>query len=446
MRAAIARLALAGLFGCAAARPAPPPDDVTITLEHPAHDGAAVVTAIRFSAEEFGREAHRAPAQLDVWLERLEQLVDLDPSPSRVVLRVPGGRPGDRLRVLVDTAGAGLDGLFGAPGVGELIVELPDHGSVSGTIAFPLRRQREPCAGPRLVKLEFLAPEVAALGDPGRHLACVQLPASYEASPERRYPVVFVFPGFSGLAAENDGFSARGLVDALGAELGVEVLLVGVETRVDVGTRYLVPAGPGGDWPGYVTGRLTAELDRRFRTLPRRAAYGHSTGGWNALALAFAAPGFLEAAGASSPDPLDLDVWLFDGGVVRRRWQWWQRAEERLGGRGQFHSWAASWSPDGRLLFDERGSLRPDVHAAWVRESLAARLPSAPRQLSGRLFVTAGSNDMFALYEPSQRFVERARARGLDVTWHPTALDHFGATEARFTPLVRFLLERLRSP
>ncbi|MCU0701485.1 MAG: esterase family protein, partial [Myxococcaceae bacterium] len=270
-------------------------------------------------------------------------------------------------------------------------------------------------------------------------------PRHYDDDPSRRFPVVLVFPGFSGLAAQNDGFGARGLFDSLGDATGVEVILVGVETRVAEGTRYLVPDGTGGDWIGYVTKRVLPWLDERFRTQPLRAAYGHSTGGWNALSLALAAPDVVEVAAASSPDPLDLDVWFLDGAAPRPRWWWWQRAEERLGGRGQFHSWATSWSAQGALPFDAGGALRPAVYGAWVRQSLATRVSTASLRLSGRLFLTAGTNDMFDLYAPTERFVELARARGLDVTWHPTALDHFGATEARFTPLVRFLLEKLKT-
>jgi pimeloyl-ACP methyl ester carboxylesterase len=437
-------LLLAGT-ACRATQAPPTSDFVTVTLNHPAGHGAAVITTLRFSAAEIASNTHREPAGLYTWLERVERQTDLDPGEERIALRVPAGQAGDVLRVLVDTGGAGLDGLFGAPGVADVLIELPPSGEVTRSITFRAPVQREACAGPRLVRFELDAPEVVHGTDPGRHVACVQLPASYEAAPTRRYPVVLVFPGFSGRAAENDGFSARQLFDSLGAEAGVEVLLVGVETRTFEGTRYLSTGALGGDWLAYVTKRLVPELDRRFRTQARRAAFGHSTGGWNALSLALAHPEFLEASAASSPDPLDLDVWL-QHKRARQRWASWQRAEERLQGRGQFHSWATSWSPDGRLLFDEGGEVRPDVLAAWKRQSPAARLASASPRLSGRLFLTAGTKDMFGLYEPTFRFVEGARAGGLAVTWVPTELDHFGATEARFTPLVRFLLEQLRGP
>lgn len=434
----------AALSSCAAPFAAPSPDFVEFVLHVPPGQGQ-VVTTIRFTAAEIASNVHREPSHLYTWLERLERQVDLDPAPETILLRSPRGQPGDTVRVLVDTTGAGLDGLFGAPGVAETLVELPPGpGRIERRLSFPAPSGRKPCDGPRLVSLEVTAPELAAGTDSGLHRVCIQLPTSYDTSPERRYPVVFVFPGFSGHASQNDGFGARAIVDRLGVETGVEVLLVGVETRVAEGTRYLSGARRGGDWVGYVTKRLTAELDQRFRTMPRRAAFGHSTGGWNALSLAIEAPDFLDAVGASSPDPLDLDVWLFEGDTVRPRWTWWQRAEERLGGRGQFRSWATSWSPQGRMLFDERGALRPDVYEAWKTESPMRRPGPATRRLSGRVFLTAGTKDMFDLYAPTLRFVEDLRAQGSEVAWKPTELDHFGATEERFTPLIRFLLERLR--
>ncbi len=97
-----------------------------------------------------------------------------------------------------------------------------------------------------------------------------------------------------------------------------------------------------------------------------------------------------------------------------------------------------SWSQR-RPLFRESGEIDRDVLDAWKGESPLTLLTAQKIPM----FVTAGRNDMFDLFVPAERFVEAARAKQLDITWVPTELDHFGETEARFTPLVKFILERL---
>ena len=291
-------------------------------------------------------------------------------------------------------------------------------------------------------------------GDDGAHTLCVYLPAHYGDEPERRYPVAFALPGFSGFAVWNDGFGARGLFDSIGAAVGVEAIVVGVETRTAEGTSYLASSARFGDWDSYFIKRVVPEIDRRYRTTQRRGVYGHSTGGWNAVSIALRHPEVFAAVAASSPDPLDLDLWLFDeSGALAPRWRAWALAERALAGRGQFTSWAASWSPrqDGAdELVDKDGAVRPAVLERWRAASPAAfiRTPTglaAARRLSGHIFLTAGTADMFDLFRPTERFQQLLGAQGVDARWARTEFDHFGSSE-RFSPLVRFLLEQLAMP
>jgi S-formylglutathione hydrolase FrmB len=266
--------------------------------------------------------------------------------------------------------------------------------------------------------------------------------------------VLLAFPGFSGWHAGGDAWVAREIFARAAEAHGMELIIVGIGTRTAEGTSYLQRSERFGDWDGYVSERLIAELDTRFRTNGRRAAAGHSTGGWNALAFALHHPDLVDAVGASSPDPPDLDAWLLDdAGRVRPEWMGWMRAEAALGGRGQFVSWAAAWSPDD----SERGfawpvelasgALRPEVYARWQEASLASfvRTPAgrrAARKLSGAIAITAGQSDEFALFEPSERFVATLGQAEVDVRWTPTELGHFGHEE-RFEPLAQLIAERL---
>lgn len=395
------------LAGCASTRS-------TVVLQFPtALPEGAVISTVRFTAAEIDAGVHQQPAQLYTWLERVDRVRDEDAQPETVTFPVDGTAS---VQVFVDTEGKGLDALFGA----STLVLVPAGARVVQAVQLPpVKAPKEPCSGERLQKLVV----------DGRAL-CAYLPVAYASEPERRFPVVFAFPGFSGNAVHNDGFGARALFDRFPA---TPVIVVGVETRIPEGTGYL-----SGAWDAFVVDRVLPEVDRQLRTDGRRLAFGHSTGGWNALAVGLRHPDCFVAVAASSPDPLDLDVWLRGAdGKVEPRWFHWQRAEQRLGGRGQFTSWALAWS-GGRPLFADDGTLRAEVLAAWKAQSpmalLGARIP---------VFVTAGRSDMFKLYAPSLRFVEVAREKNADVMWAPTELDHFGHTEARFAGLVAFLVSKL---
>lgn len=441
----LAFVTAASFLACATTHPRPEAVELLVRLPPGATD-RGVVTSMRFTTGEVEGGVHRELAHVFTRFERLERAQDRDDDPSTLTLAFASTGSPSYVAVYLDARGDGLEVLFEEP---IAFVELPAAGRAEATVPAPpsTLTRKPPCTGPRMERLFLEASELAREGDDGRHALCVYLPPSYEREPTRRYPLVLALPGFSGHDAQQDGFGARALFDEQAATTGVEVLLVGVETRSPEGTSYLSSSERFGDWEGYVSRRVLPELERRYRTTARRAVFGHSTGGWNALSLALRHPALFDAVGVSSPDPLDLDAWLLDeNGVVKPKWRHWHRAEQRLGGRGQFTSWAASWSPtdDGfEWLLDDAGRLREPVYARWKAHSPMAGLSEAAARLSGRLFLTAGRNDMFDLFAPTQRFVEAARERGLVVEWAPTDLDHFGEDRARFSSLVAFLLARL---
>lgn len=409
---------------------------LTLTLP-PTLPRAGVITTIPFTAAEIAAHAHQDPQQVYAWFARLRRAADTDTDDGSVTVDVVVPAGDVVVEVFDDTADNGLEALLDArPTVATALVAVAaaQTTATAALSAPPPQPPKEPCSGDRLEKIVLDAPELRRPGDDGRHVLCVSLPADYATSTTKRYPVALSLPGFSGNAVYQDGFSARGFCDG--------VIVVGVETRVAEGTSYLSKTGIG-DWESYVVDRVVGEIDRRYRTTKKRAVYGHSTGGWNALSIALRHPDVFAAAAASSPDPLDLELWLNEGGALRRQWRDWARAERALGGRGQFKSWAVSWS-DGKDLVDDAGTVDADVYARWQAASPLALVGSEnARRLSGHLFVTAGSADLFDLYRPSERFVQALRAAHVDVEWAPTAFDHFGHQE-RFQPLAQFLMRQLK--
>lgn len=133
----------------------------------------------------------------------------------------------------------------------------------------------------------------------------------------------------------------------------------------------------------------------------------------------------------------------------------WMRVEDRLGGPGQMVSYAAAWSPDESRPRGfawpadlETGAVIEEVYGRWRARSPAADLATPEgharaRRLSGNLAITVGRADEFRLFPPAESYMRQLREAGIEVRWLPTALGHFGESEARFEPLAQFLMERL---
>jgi enterochelin esterase-like enzyme len=287
----------------------------------------------------------------------------------------------------------------------------------------------ERCTGQRLELFEIDAPALAASGRVRERL-CVRLPASYATRPQQRYPVVFLLPGLS----SSDTTYLHGkkdlgpIADALAAEGKPEVILVGVDTSTRHGSTYFTDSPTGGAWQSFVP-RMIAEVDARYRTDARResrAVIGNSTGGFNAIHLALSFPEHFWAVGASAPDALDLEGWLFeDGGKVRDQWLAWARLEDAMGGMGQLVSYSVAWSADPgsargyRFPFDLESGRPNDDWQRWRAQSPLVwleddqRRHAIQRALSGRIFLTVGANDEFSLFPPTRRFAERLKELGI---------------------------------
>lgn len=431
--------------------------DVQLRVQLP--DGMApggTLLAAALSAEEAEAGMTRDPARFTDLLDRLEvtRHADVVDGVVSVELALPG-RPASAY-VVYDGHGHGLEALMGRrPGVALAEVAVP-AGAAAVDVALegePYRVGSDPCSGEREELVVLQADETKTPDDPGERRLCAWLPPSYASAPERRYPVVFVFPGLSGFHANSNGWRQRGLFDRVSEETGVEALVVGVGTRTPEGSSYLQGSERFGDWDRYVTERVVSEVDARFRTEPRRGTFGHSTGGWNALAAAVFHPEVFGVATASSPDAPVIDAWLLDGGAIRPEWAAWIRAEQRIGGRGQFASYGAAWSPDpeaprGFLWPLDGDGVRPEVVERWREASLAADLATdagkeRAAKLSGRIAITAGRTDEFGLFPPAEAYVAALRDAGVQTEWLPTDSGHFGADEERMLPLVRFLLQHL---
>jgi S-formylglutathione hydrolase FrmB len=127
----------------------------------------------------------------------------------------------------------------------------------------------------------------------------VDLPPSYDASPARRYPVVYAFHGLF----EGPGFwERRGLAPILAGLRATGAVPEFLVVAVDGGNSFFVN-GPAGRFEDMAARDLVAHVEKTYRVVPGRegrAALGISMGGYAALRLAFAQPSLYRAVATHS--------------------------------------------------------------------------------------------------------------------------------------------------
>jgi S-formylglutathione hydrolase FrmB len=285
----------------------------------------------------------------------------------------------------------------------------------------------EACTGERHELVELDAPEVAGvMGNATHRRICVILPASY-ASGERRYPVVYEFPGWG----FDDGRTMSELHhDHVFDELHAEAILAIVDTSTKAGSSYLLDSPRTGAWDTFLTTRAIPEIDHRYRTIATRdgrAVTGLSTGGFGALSFGLRHPELIGVVAPAAPDGPDVTRWLF--GYPDSHPPAWSlgmiRIEATAGGAGFFASYGNDWSPDDSargyaLPIDlATGTAVPVVMAKWRAQGPARWLESPERaaaikaSFAGRLCLSVGKRDEFGLAPALQDFAAKLTRVGI---------------------------------
>jgi S-formylglutathione hydrolase FrmB len=368
---------------------------------------------------------------------------------STFTLHAPRGRIA--LRAAVDVSKTGIESLLGGGDgtltgmsplfdVGDAAIEPP----VIVVTGRPKRTPREFCQGDRLTLEHIEAPEVAGtVGNPTSRRLCVRVPVGYADHPGWRYPVIYILPGLHSTDAVIESYNLD----------PPDTIVVAVDTSTKTGSTYLVDSATNGDWDTFFTRRLIPYVDAHYRTLARRRARGitgHSTGGFNAVSYGMRHPDLLGAIAASSPDGLDLSVWLTADGAVRPWVRDFARVERGMGGVGQFISYAADWSPaEGGYdwLFDASGALVERVWQRWLANSPRSWLRDPARvaaiaPLSGHLYLTVGERDEFDLWPPTVAFSKALTAAGIGNELVVSAGGH-ASTAEHMAAIGKFLAAKL---
>ena len=351
------------------------------------------------------------------------------------------------IQAVIDTA-PGVASFSTAPGNLYAIRKQELHPD-AGPISLSLDKvYREPAfvETPRVQLLDLESKLLSGFYNrPTRLRAGVILPASYQREPERRYPVVYEIPGFSGRHTAAQDPRRLALTD----RAGVEVIYVILDPTCHQGHHVFADSANNGPCGQALVRELIPALEKRFRTLGKgaRLVTGHSSGGWSSLWLQITYPDVFEGCWSTAPDPVDFRSFQYIniyregenfytdragkarplarvGGKVRLTFRPFVQMETVMGHGGQLASFEAVFSergPDGqpRRLWDRQtGVIDPEVARSWEKYDICLLLKRNWKTLGpllkGKIHVYMGEEDTFYLEGATKLLRDELQALGSD--------------------------------
>jgi hypothetical protein len=257
----------------------------------------------------------------------------------------------------------------------------------------------------------------------------VILPEEYDDDPERKFPTLYIIPGFGGTH-----FGYRGMAGLYSPVLrSTPLIMVLLDPSCPEGHHVFADSDVNGPWGTALVTEFIPALEKQHRAIPHREARyltGHSSGGWSSLWLMVSQPETFAATWSTSPDPVtfedfqQIDLYAKKanmyrdeegekrpiarvGGEVRLWYQGFDHMETVLGHGGQLRSFEAVFGPrqkDGSPVpaWDRStGEIFPKTIEHWKRYDIVKRLEQnwddwKPR-LAGRIHVHMGTKDTFYL-------------------------------------------------
>jgi enterochelin esterase-like enzyme len=317
------------------------------------------------------------------------------------------------------------------------------------------------------------------LGDPHRRPLLVQLPPTYDAEPERRFPTIYVLQGFGNQVDtwRNRRAWQRNPPEELDARFAAgevpPAVVVYVDAWTALGGSQFVDSPGTGRYATYLCDEVVPFVDASYRTLAdarHRGLAGHSSGGYGAAVNAMRRPdlfgGFASHAGDGLFELSYLASFAPAVKALRDHYDgsfdaFWTDFRARPG-RGrptdgtliEVYAMAACYSadPDGTIRFPfdlETGELQPATWERWLANDpvrMAAR-PEYAEALRGMrgIWLDAGRGDEFNL-DLATAALHRA-LRGAGVAEHAVQFELFegghNGIAWRYPLALAWLIERL---
>ncbi len=267
--------------------------------------------------------------------------------------------------------------------------------------------------------------------------AAVIVPEEYASQTDRRFPAIYLIPGFGG-----DHMEGAMYADMLGTPK-VPFVRVCLDPTCPLGHNVFADSDNNGPCGRALVEELIPYLEKRFRLISEpyaRLLTGHSSGGWSSLWLQISYPDYFGGVWATSPDSVDFHdfcgIDLYDPAVnffkdaQGKRRPIMRRGnkvmlylddfcgnEEVIGPGGQMNSFEAVFGPRGpdgrpaRLWDRASGRIDPAVVDAWRRYDIVDKLrrewSTLGQKLGGKITVIMGDEDNFYL-EGATKLLKKA--------------------------------------
>jgi S-formylglutathione hydrolase FrmB len=296
-------------------------------------------------------------------------------------------------------------------------------------------------------RIASLALQGNALGDPSLRDVYVYLPPGYDtAPPSRRYPLVLLLTGFTGLG--ESPFQRQAFSESLNERLDrliderkiAPMIVASPDCFTSLGGSQYVDSPAVGDYETFVVREVVPHLDALFRTRegPRHhGVCGKSSGGYGALMLGMKHPDVFGAVASHAGDAYFDYCYAYDfvkcwdalrdaGGVAE--WLAKFRAKPKKTHQDTLAlnivAMSACYSPNAKsawgfdLPFDlETGEMDPKVLARWRKVdpvNAVRRYAGNIRRLRG-IYLDCGLKDEFAIHAGTRILAKRLRALGVGV-------------------------------
>ncbi|MBA3943277.1 MAG: esterase [Herpetosiphonaceae bacterium] len=278
-------------------------------------------------------------------------------------------------------------------------------------------------------------------GDPEVRTLPIYLPPSYDAEPERRYPVVWMLTGFTGRGQMllNDNLwtpTIQQQIDTLIAHGMTEIIMALPDCTTRYGGSQYINSAATGQYEDYLIDELVPFVDVHYRTLPgsqHRAVLGKSSGGYGAMIHGMKHPDVFSAIACHSGDmAFDLcyrpDFPKLSSRLAANQYDPQAFFEEFLakpkksgadGAALNILAMAACYSPNPAatgLPIDfpidlYTCELRPTVWARWLEHDPVELVPNYAANLKQLklLFIDCGTRDEFNLQYGARILVERLK-------------------------------------
>lgn len=170
----------------------------------------------------------------------------------------------------------------------------------------------KPAIAGRIVDITVAAPSLKGnlLRDPLEQKVIIYLPPSYDSSPAKRFPTLYLLHGFLGTntvwtTKDHPGKPLQPMLDEVIKNGKIqEMIVVAPSAWNNYKGSFYTNSTVTGNWEDYIYRDLVQHIDANYRTLARsesRGIAGHSMGGYGAMTLAMKHPDVFSVVYALSP-------------------------------------------------------------------------------------------------------------------------------------------------